>query len=129
MSLPVPGLAAAAAAAVAGDGPVAVGRHEHHLVVRGAGVERPAVAEHDRLPAAPVIGEDLGAVGGDDRAHAAAPSVAGLAAAWAASTDLQDAASTVATGAPAFFTLLRPIRGGVPFPGDVSRLRGRGVKE
>jgi len=55
--------------------------------------------------------------------------VAGLAAASAASTDLQDAASTVATGAPAFFTLLRPIRGGVPFTGDVSRLRGWVVKE
>src|SRR5260221_2727976 len=72
-------------------------------------------------PAAPVIGEDLGAVGGGDRAHAAAPSVAGLAAASAASTDRQDAASTVATGVPGFLTVLRRIGGAGPSLGMSSR--------
>ena len=43
------------------------------LVVPGVGVQRPAVAEQDRLPLAPVLVEDCGAVAGGDRAHQPAP--------------------------------------------------------
>jgi hypothetical protein len=38
-----------------GDGPVAVVGDQHGLVVPGVGVEWPSVAEHHRLPRAPVI--------------------------------------------------------------------------
>ena len=49
-------------AAVVGDGAEAVRGDEHHLVVPGVGVERPAVAEDDGLSAAPVLVEDARAV-------------------------------------------------------------------
>ena len=66
----VPGLArAAVAAAVVRDAAVAVRRQEDHLVFPGVGAQRPAVAEDDRLPAAPVLVVDLRAVFGRDRAH------------------------------------------------------------
>ena len=46
-----PGLpGAAVAAAVVGDGAVAAGGREVRLVVSRVGVQRLAVAEHDRLP-------------------------------------------------------------------------------
>jgi hypothetical protein len=62
------------AAPVVGDGAVAVGRHVEHLVVPGVGVQRPAVAEHDRLPGAPVLVVDPGAVRGRDHSHQDSPS-------------------------------------------------------
>jgi hypothetical protein len=55
-------LVGAMAATVMRDGAKAVGRHEDRLVVPGVGIERPAMAEHDRLARAPVLVEDLGAV-------------------------------------------------------------------
>ena len=66
----VPGLArAAVAAAVVGDAAVAVRRQEEHLVLPGVGAQRPAVAEDDGLPGAPVLVVDLRAVFRGDRAH------------------------------------------------------------
>src|SRR5512135_565795 len=58
------------------DGAKTVGRHEDRLVVPGVGIERPAMAEHDRLPAAPVLVEDRGAVIRGDRAHRGSPHIA-----------------------------------------------------
>ena len=52
----VPGLArSAVAAAVVGDAAIAVGGQKDHLVFPGVGAQRPAVAEDDGLPAAPVL--------------------------------------------------------------------------
>ena len=66
----VPGLArAAVAAAVVGDAAVAAGGQEQHLVFPGVGAERPAVAEDDRLPGAPVLVVDLRAVFRFDEWH------------------------------------------------------------
>src|ERR1700722_7252537 len=50
------------AAAIMGDGAITSGGQEEHLVFEGVGAERPAVAEHDRLPLAPVVVINLGAV-------------------------------------------------------------------
>src|SRR3546814_13805588 len=59
----VPGLAGAAvAAAIMANGAIALGGEEHHLRLPGIGTEGPAVAEHHRLPAAPVLVVELGAV-------------------------------------------------------------------
>ena len=67
----VPGLAGSAmAATVMGNGAIAMGGHEEQLVVPGVGIERPAVAEDDGLPRAPVLVKDRGAVLGGDRARA-----------------------------------------------------------
>ena len=66
----VPGLArAAVAAAVMGDAAVALSGQEDHLVFEGVRAERPAVAEHHRLSAAPILIVDLRAVCRRDRAH------------------------------------------------------------
>src|ERR1700743_1099674 len=45
-----------------GDDPVSLGEEEHHLVVPVVAGERPAVAEDDRLPGAPVLVEDVDSV-------------------------------------------------------------------
>src|SRR3546814_8555176 len=56
----VPGLAGAAvAAAIMANGAIALGGEEHHLRLPGIGTEGPAVAEHHRLPAAPVLVVEL----------------------------------------------------------------------
>ena len=56
----VPGLSGpSVAAAVVGDAAVAVGGQEQHLRLPAVGIQRPAVAEHDRLSLAPVLVEDL----------------------------------------------------------------------
>jgi hypothetical protein len=68
---------AAVAAAVMGDDPEAVVQEEHHLGIPIVGRQRPAMAEHDRLPRAPVLVEDLGAVLACDRGHALGPSFHG----------------------------------------------------
>jgi len=62
-------------AAVVGDDPVAVQQEEHHLRVPVIARKRPSVAEDNRLARAPVLVEDLDAVGRGDRAHALPPSV------------------------------------------------------
>ena len=67
----VAGLAGAAmAAAVMGDDPIAVIEEEQQLRVPVIGRERPAMREHHRLAAAPVLVVDLDAVFGLDRRHA-----------------------------------------------------------
>src|SRR5437879_2637511 len=59
----VPGLAGSATAAtVMGDGAIAPGGHEERLVVPGVGSERPAMAEDDGLPGAPVLVKNRRAV-------------------------------------------------------------------
>ncbi len=59
----VPGLArSSTAATVMGDGAIAMGGHEDQLVVPGVGIERPAMAEDDRLPRAPVLVKDRGTI-------------------------------------------------------------------
>src|SRR3989440_9424943 len=66
----VPGLAGSPmAATVMGDRAIAMGGHEDQLVVPIVGIERPAVAEDDGLPRAPVLVIDMGAVLCGDRAH------------------------------------------------------------
>ena len=56
----VPRLARPAmAAAVMGDAAIAARRQKEHLVLEGVRAERPAVAEDDRLSAAPVLVVDL----------------------------------------------------------------------
>ena len=60
---------ASVAAPVMGDDAVAVLQEEQHLGVPVVGRQRPAVAEHDRLARAPVLVEDLRAVGGRDERH------------------------------------------------------------
>src|SRR5258708_39499107 len=57
------------ATAVMCDAAKTVGRHEEQLVVPGVGRKRPAMAEHDRLPRAPVLVENPGAILGGDHAH------------------------------------------------------------
>src|SRR5215831_9821696 len=46
---------------------------EEHVRVPIVGGKRPAVAEHNRLPAAPVLVEDLHAVFGGNRGHDPSP--------------------------------------------------------
>ena len=60
---------AAVSTPVVRDHPVAVLQEEQHLGVPVIGRERPTMAEHDRLARAPILVEDLRAVGGRDRAH------------------------------------------------------------
>jgi hypothetical protein len=65
----LPGLARPpVAAAVTPDDAIAVRRQEEHLVFERVGRERPAVAEHHRLPASPVLVLDAGSVLCRDRA-------------------------------------------------------------
>ena len=59
------------AAPVMGDDAIAVIEEEQHLRVPVIGRQRPAVAEDDGLTLAPVLVEDLNAVGGGDHAHLA----------------------------------------------------------
>src|SRR5205807_4894125 len=56
------------------DDAITVEKEEHHLGVPVISRQRPAVAEHDRLTAAPVLVEDIRAVGGGDHAHVLVPS-------------------------------------------------------
>jgi hypothetical protein len=56
-------------APVVRDDPVPLLQEEHQLGVPVVRRERPAVAEHDRLAAAPVLVVDLDAVGRGDGAH------------------------------------------------------------
>jgi hypothetical protein len=56
-------------APVVGNDAIAVLEEEQHLSVPIIGRQRPAVAEHDGLPFAPVLVEDLDAVFGGDRTH------------------------------------------------------------
>src|SRR5258706_15858004 len=58
------------AATVMGDRAIAMRGHEEQLVIPSVSVERPAVAEDDGLPHAPVLVKDLGAVLCGDRARA-----------------------------------------------------------
>ena len=68
--VPVAGLGRAAVApAVGGHDPVALTQEEQELGVPVVGRERPAVTEDDRLPRAPVLVEDLGAIRRGDRSH------------------------------------------------------------
>jgi hypothetical protein len=64
---------ASVSAPVMGDHAVAVLQEEQHLVIPIVARQRPAVAEHDGLARAPVLKEDLRAVGRRDRAHAMLP--------------------------------------------------------
>jgi hypothetical protein len=57
---------------VMGDDAVAVLQEEQHLGIPVISRERPAVAEDDRLARAPVLEEDLRAIGRGDRLHALA---------------------------------------------------------
>src|SRR6185369_7710605 len=66
---------AAMAAAIMGDDPKAVVLEKQHLRVPVVGRQRPAVAEHDRLPLAPILVEDLDAVLGRDGGHGNSPLV------------------------------------------------------
>ena len=50
------------ATAVMGNHAVPLGEEEQHLIVPVVPRERPAVVEHDGLPAAPILVEQLGAV-------------------------------------------------------------------
>jgi hypothetical protein len=66
----VPGLrGAAVAAAVMSNDTIAMLAEEEHLRIPIVGRERPAVREDDRLPAAPVLIENLRAVVHGDVAH------------------------------------------------------------
>ncbi|MNO87539.1 hypothetical protein D3C76_789620 [compost metagenome] len=53
---------ATVAAAVMGNHAVALGEEEQHLIVPVVPRQRPAVVEHDGLPATPIFVEQLGAV-------------------------------------------------------------------
>ena len=57
------------AAPVVGDDAIAAIQEEQHLRIPVIGRQRPAVAEHDGLPFAPVLVKDLNAVFGRDRTH------------------------------------------------------------
>src|SRR5262245_31653517 len=59
----------AVAAAVVGDHAVALIKKEQHLCVPVIGRERPAMAEHDGLPFAPILVEDFNAVFRFDETH------------------------------------------------------------
>jgi hypothetical protein len=61
------------AAPVMGDDAIAVLEEEQHLGVPVIGRQGPAVAEHNRLTASPVLVEDLCAIGGSDHAHVVLP--------------------------------------------------------
>src|SRR3954447_23777041 len=63
----------AVSSAVVGDDAVAALKEEQHLGVPVVGRERPAMAEDDRFARAPVLVEDLRAVGRGYRGHALSP--------------------------------------------------------
>jgi hypothetical protein len=58
-------------APVMGDHPEALGQEEEHLCIPVVAAERPAMVKHDRLGilGAPILVEDVRAVGGGDAAH------------------------------------------------------------
>jgi len=56
-------------AAIMGDAAIAARGEEEHLVLESVRAERPAMAEHDGLPRAPVVEIDFSPVLGGDRAH------------------------------------------------------------
>ena len=60
----------AVAAPVVSDHPVAVLQEKQHLRVPVISCQRPTKAEHDGLACAPVLVENLRAIGCGDRAHA-----------------------------------------------------------
>jgi len=64
---------ASVSAAVMGDDAVAVLQKKQHLGVPIVARKRPTVAEDDRRARAPVLVEDVRAVGRGDRAHALPP--------------------------------------------------------
>jgi hypothetical protein len=57
------------AAAIVSDAPIAARREKHHLVLPRIRIERPPVAEDDRLPASPVLEIDRCAVLRSDGVH------------------------------------------------------------
>src|SRR5262245_31612946 len=57
------------ATTVVGNGAIAMGGEEEHLVLESIRAQRPTMAKHDGLPSTPVIEVDLGAVLCGDRAH------------------------------------------------------------
>ncbi len=59
----------AVTATIVRDHAKALRQEEHHLRVPIVGAQRPAVVEHDGLPAAPILVENFGAVFGFDEAH------------------------------------------------------------
>src|SRR4029077_3155538 len=64
---------AAMAAPIVRDDAIAVLEEEQHVRVPIIGRQRPAMAEHEGLPLAPVLVEDLDAVFRGDRAHVRLP--------------------------------------------------------
>src|SRR5262245_26302512 len=60
---------AAMAAPVVRDNPIALLKKEEHLCVPVVRRQRPAVAEHDRLPLTPVLVVDLDSIAGCDHWH------------------------------------------------------------
>src|SRR5690242_2839963 len=64
---------AAVAAAIVRDDSIAAVAEKQHLVVPRVRAQRPAMAEYDRLPAAPVLVIDLRTVFGRNCAHRAPP--------------------------------------------------------
>src|SRR5580693_5669462 len=67
----------AMAAAIVRDHAISLSEEEHHLAVPVIGAQRPAMMEEQRLGVlrAPVLVEDLGAVGGRNRRHCRFPLV------------------------------------------------------
>src|SRR5450756_896990 len=61
-----------------GNATVAVGCQEHHLSFPAIRAEGPAVAEHHRLPCAPILVVDLRTVFRRDRAHGLSPTCRGV---------------------------------------------------
>jgi hypothetical protein len=59
--------------AIVRDAAIATRGEEKHLVLEGIGVERPAVAEDDRLSGAPILVVNLGSVLGGDGWHGDLP--------------------------------------------------------
>src|SRR5260370_38806297 len=54
---------------VMGNGAIAIGGYKEHLIVPGVGIERPAVAEDDGLPRAPILVKNGRAVPGGNGAR------------------------------------------------------------
>jgi hypothetical protein len=59
--------------AVVSDDAIAMIEEKQHLRVPIIGRKRPAMAEHDGLPVAPVLVKNLGAVARSDRRQLSAP--------------------------------------------------------
>src|SRR5262249_41052973 len=63
-------------AAIMGNAAIAARGQKEHLVLECVRAERPAMAEHDGLPRAPVVEVDFSPVLGGDSAHVVSPSFA-----------------------------------------------------